>query len=94
MSNTTLYVSFKILQADGTPVDQTKDIVGVNNLAISTLFSDASLKIGETQVQGGSSDYPYLGYFRTVMQFSPLAQQSHMHIWIMGAISFCTFEIM
>ena len=78
VSNTLLYVKFKVVQEDGTNLDQTKDFVAPNNLPIATLFSDASLKIGETQVQGGSSDYPYRGYFRTVMQFSPLAQQSHM----------------
>ena len=78
VSNTTLYVRFKILQEDGTPVDQTNDIVAINNLGISTLFSDASLKIAETQVQGGASDYPYRGYFRTVMQYMPDAQNSHM----------------
>ena len=78
VSNTKLYVRFKIVQDNGKAVDQTKDIVAVNNLAISTLFSDASLKIGETIVQGGASDYPYRAYFKTVMQFTPDAQRSHM----------------
>ena len=78
VSKTTLYVNFKILKEDGTAVDQAKDIVGLNNLAISTLFSDASLKIGDTQVQGGACDYPYRGYFKTVMQFTPAAQSSQM----------------
>ena len=78
LSNTTLYVRFKILQEDGTAVDQTNDVVAINNLGISTLFSNASLTIGETQIQGGASDYPYRGYFRTVMQFTPAAQKSQM----------------
>ena len=78
VGNTSLYVSFKVVQEDGKAVDQTKDFVGVNNLSIATLFSDASLKIGDTQVQGGASDYPYRAYFQTAMQFTPDAQQSHM----------------
>lgn len=78
VGNTQLYVSFKVVHEDGTKIDQKDDVVGFNNLAIASLFSDASLKIGDTQVQGGSSDYPYKGYFRTVMQFTPQAQNSHM----------------
>ena len=78
LNNTSLYVAFKILHEDGTDIDQTKDVVGLNNLAISTLFSDAFLKIGETQIEGGAADYPYRGYFRTVMQFTPAAQESTM----------------
>ena len=78
VSNFMLYLAFKIVHEDGTDIDQTKDIVGLNNLCISTLFSDASLRIGDTQVEGGSSDYAYRGYFRTVMQFTTAAQQSSM----------------
>jgi hypothetical protein len=78
VGNTNLYVSFKIVHDDGTDIDQKTEIVAINNLGIATLFSDASLKIGDTQVQGGSSDYPYRAYFQTVMQFTPAAQRSQM----------------
>ena len=78
VSNTRLYIRFKILHEDGSKVKQADDVVGINNLAISTLFQDAALKIGDTQVQGGASDYPYRGYFKNVMQFTPAAQKSHM----------------
>lgn len=78
VGDSSLYVQFKIFHEDGKNVDQTKDFVGVNNLPIASLFSDASLKIGDTQVQGGNSDYPYRGYFNTVMQFTPAAQTSDM----------------
>lgn len=80
VGSTSLYVRFKIVHEDGSKIDQTKEFVGVNNLAIATLFSDASLMIGDTQVEGGAADYPYRGYFRTVMQFTPSAQESHMPI--------------
>lgn len=78
VGNTTLYVQFKVTHEDGTDIDQATDNVAVNNLTIATLFSDASLKIGDTQVEGGASDYSYRGYFRTVMQFTPRSQTSHM----------------
>ena len=78
LGSTTLYVTFKIVHDDGTAITQKDDIVGLNNLPIATLFADASLKIADTQVEGGSSDYPYRAYFGTVMQFTPHAQKSDM----------------
>ena len=78
VNSAALYVRFKITHEDGTAVDQATDIVGFNNLPIASLFSDASLHISETQVQGGTSDYSYRGYFNTVMQFAPAAQNSSM----------------
>jgi len=73
-----LYVQLRVKKADGTDIDQTKDIVGFNNLPIVTLFQDASLMIGESQIEGGHMNYPYFGYFNTVMQFTPSAQQSQL----------------
>ena len=73
-----LLVKIKVTKADGTAVDQTKDFVALNNLAIATLFQDASLTIGETQIEGGDMTYAYKAYFKTVTQFTPAAQESHM----------------
>ncbi len=78
LSSTALYVRFKIVREDGKPLDQSTDIVAFNNLGIASLFSDASLTIGEQQIQGGSSDYTFRAYFGTVMQFTPAAQDSSM----------------
>ena len=80
VGNTKLYVRFKVVHADGSDLDQTTDIVGLNNLAIATLFSNGSLHLGDTQIEGGSSDYPYRAYFQTVMQFTPDAQKSTMPV--------------
>ena len=79
--HTYLEVSVKITKADGTAIDITKDKVGFSNLAISSMFSDVSLILQETQVEGGDCLYPYKAYFPTVMQFMPQAQNSHMEIW-------------
>lgn len=73
-----LYLVAKITKADGSNIDTSTDLVGLNNLPIATLFQDVSLTLGETQIEGGQMCYPYLGYFNTVMQFTPMAQQSHM----------------
>lgn len=73
-----LYIHAKITHADGTDIDSKDEQVGLNNLPISTLFQDVSLTISDTQIEGGQMCYPYLGYFNTVMQFTPAAQKSHM----------------
>ena len=73
-----LYILAKITKADGTDIDTVKDKVALNNLPISTLFQDVSLTIEDKQIEGGQMCYPYLGYFNTVMQYTPAAQNSHM----------------
>ena len=72
-----LYLTAKVTKSDGKDIEDT-DKVGLNNLPIATLFQDVGLILGDTQIEGGNMCYPYLGYFSTVMQFSPKAQESHM----------------
>ena len=75
-----LYVRYKIVNAaDGSAIGAGKK-VGVNNLAIATLFQDVALTLGEVQIEGGQQNYPYLAYFPTLMQMHPAAQRSHMQI--------------
>ena len=73
-----LYVLAKVTKADGTDIVSKDDKVALNNLPISTLFQDVYLSIEDKQIEGGQMCYPYLGYFSTVMQFTPAAQKSHM----------------
>ena len=72
-----LSLKIKVTKGAGADIEAT-DKVGLNNLAISTLFQDVTLTIGETQVEGGQQCYPYKAYFPTVMEFQPQAQKSHM----------------
>ena len=72
-----LYIRAQVTKADGKAIDAA-DKVGLNNLPIATLFQDVILTLGETQIEGGQMCYPYLGYFNTIMQFTPQAQDSHM----------------
>ena len=75
-----IYLKVKVLKADGSAIDAAADKVGLNNLAIASLFQDVSLTVGETQIEGGQQVYPYLGYINTVMQFHPSAQRTHMQL--------------
>ena len=73
-----LYVKLKVTHADGSNIKQADDIVAINNLAISALFQDVSLTLGESQIEGGHMNYPYYGYFNTMTQFSPEVQTNQM----------------
>ena len=75
-----LHLKFTITKSDGTAINTGTDKVGLNNLAIATLFQDVILTIGETQVEGGQQVYPYTSYLYNVMQFHPDAQKSHMEM--------------
>ena len=75
-----LHVKFKVVKSDGSAITAAASKVGLNNLAICSLFQDVSLTLGETQIEGGHQMYPYLGYINTVMQFHPAAQRSHMQL--------------
>ena len=78
LNDINIYIHAKVTRADGSNIDSANDKVALNNLPISTLFQDVSLTLGDTQIEGGQMCYPYLGYFNTVMQFTPAAQRSHM----------------
>lgn len=73
-----LYVQVKVTKADGKAVDQAADFIAFCNLVIASLFQDACLVLDNTQVEGGDMNYPYKAYFKTVTQFTPAAQKSHM----------------
>ena len=80
LKDVALCIKFKVLKADGTAI-VAADKVGLNNLAIASLFQDVSLMIGDTQVEGGQMSYPYRAYFDAAMQFQPHAQFTHMQAY-------------
>ena len=73
-----LHLKFTITKSDGTDIETAKDKVGLNNLPMSSLFSDILLTLGENQIEGGQQVYPYTAYLHNIMQFHPAAQSSHM----------------
>lgn len=72
-----LYIKATATLADGNKIED-KHKAALVNLPISTLFRDASLHIGATQVEGGQMNYPYLGYMSTVLEYASGAQNTHM----------------
>ena len=70
-------IKFKIVKTDGSAI-AAADEVGLNNLAIASIFRDVTLHVGDRQIEGGQQDYAHKAYFNTIMQFHPAAQKSHM----------------
>ena len=75
-----LETTVKITKKDDTNIDTGTNKVGFINLVIASLFSDVSLTISDTQVEGGQCMYSYAAYLSTLMQFTPQAQKSHMTV--------------
>ena len=78
INETKLYVRLKVTKADGSAINQTDDVVGLTNLPICSLFQDVMLMIGDNQIEGGDMSYPLRSYLRTLFQFDPDAQNTHM----------------
>lgn len=70
----------KITQNNGKDI-AAADKVAFVNLPLSSLFEDAFLTIGDTQVEGGQHCYPYNGYISSLLQFHPSAKKTHMQCW-------------
>ena len=72
-----LYVQYTIIKGTGGKLAAT-DKVAVTNLPLASLFRDVSLVVGTEQIEGGQQNYPYLGYFPTILQMHPTAQKTYM----------------
>ena len=51
----------------------------MTNLPIASFFSDVTLTLHNTQVDGGQSAYPYIGYLNTLLNMHPAAKETHLH---------------
>lgn len=81
LADTQLLVRVKIVKKDGSAIDVSTDKVCLVNQAISSLFQDVFLTIGDTQVEGGQHCYAYNGYLSSLLQFHPSAKKTHMQAW-------------
>ena len=80
LNDINLKVQLKVKKTDG------KNIAAANkaalvNLGIASLFADVAVTVGETQIQGGEFDNPYIAYLWTLTQFQQQAQKTHLQLW-------------
>lgn len=80
LNDINLRLTVQITKGDGTNL-AAADKVALVNLGIASLFSDVAVKVGDTQVQGGEFNYPYIAYFQTAVQFQKQAQKTHLKLW-------------
>jgi len=77
LNDTSLYVKFKITKADGNNLAaDNKPIIA--NLGLAALFSDVSLTLNDTVVEGGHYLYPYKSMMSAVLQFDDSVLETQM----------------
>ena len=77
LSNSSLYVKAKIINADGTNLNEDAQ-VGPVNLWLHALFSQMEVYLNNKLVTPSSTSYPYRSYMETVLNFSKDAKVSHL----------------
>ena len=80
LSETTLYLEVKVVNADGTAIVPAtdKDDVAIINNAMHSIFSDVSLYLNGKQVDGGDDLYHLKAYMSTVFKFSDKAEKGQL----------------
>lgn len=75
-----MLLKVRITKATGKAIDVDDKVTFVNQ-PLSSLFQDVFLTIGDQQVEGGQSCYPYNAYLSSIIQFHPSAKKTHMQMW-------------
>jgi len=68
LNDTLLYVKMKVTKTDGTNLDATSNTTPTN-LTLASLFSDISLTMNDTIIDGGHFLYPYKAMMSSLLQF-------------------------
>ena len=75
-----LNLQYRIKKADGSNIRKADDKVAPINLPIASLFRDVSVIVGEKQIEGGNSLYPYTSYLKSLLQFQSQAKKTHLEV--------------
>lgn len=77
LSKCKLYLKVRILNADGSRLDQTDHVTPVN-LMFHAMFSEIDVRMNGTLVHSSGNMYPYIAYFHTLLHESAQAKKSHL----------------
>lgn len=69
LNDSMLYIKMKVLKSDGTDLAVNADAVPAN-LTLDALFSDVSLTLNDTLIEGGHHLYPFKSILTSVLQFN------------------------
>ena len=78
-NDTRLRVKFKIEAPSGTEAKKFKR--GLTNLALSSLFKDASLSLNQVKIEGDSHLTPFTNYMHTLLSYSPEFSKNALSMW-------------
>lgn len=74
-----ILLQLKITKSDGTKLDAGLKVGFINSIS-SSLFSDVTLLLNDTQIEGGQQLYPYRSYILKLIQYSNASKKSHLGV--------------
>ena len=77
LDETKLCLKVRVKKTDGTSLAATDNVFPTNNL-LHSLFSDVSLHLNETQIEGGNHMYPYKAYMSTLLLYGNEAKSQQL----------------
>ena len=69
LSQSYLYVKFKIVKADGQPLDADSNVAPVNNF-LHSMFSSVDLYLNNKLISSNSDTYPYRAYIENLLSYN------------------------
>jgi hypothetical protein len=77
LNDTILYLRIKITKSNGTDLDDATKVYPTN-LLLSSLFSDITLSLNDTVIEGGNGLYPYKSMMTSLLQFNSEIKKTHL----------------
>ena len=78
LNDTLLSLQVKVVKADGSQLDGTKDKPVPSDYFMHSLFSDITLHLNDTTVEGGSQMYPYKAVMESELNFNGEAKKTQL----------------
>lgn len=78
LNNTMLQVKVKIINATGDANLENTDVVAPVNNWLHSMFSDVSLTLSGTQIEGGNYHYPYKAYLTNLLTHNKGSKETHL----------------
>ena len=84
LSQSYLYVKFKIVKADGQPLDADSNVAPVNNF-LHSMFSSVDLYLNNKLISSNSDTYPYRAYIENLLSYNADSKSTFLNasvLWV------------
>ena len=76
LSESYLYVKFKIIKADGHDLEANSNVAPVNDF-LHSMFSSLNLYLNNKQISSNSDTYPYRAYIENLLSYNADSKSTH-----------------